>query len=66
MTALDVPPGLQAALEQLVRDYADLHREPADDVRRAVEIAVLQRGIRALADDVAENKALSRRMGWTG
>lgn len=47
-----VPPGLAPELEQLVEDTSRRNGEPPDRVRRAVEIAVLKRGIESLRKEV--------------
>jgi hypothetical protein len=63
-TTIEVPPGLELALNRLVTEYALAHREEPAACRRGVEIAVLQKGVRALAEELKANAALGERMGW--
>jgi hypothetical protein len=63
-TTIEVPPGLEVALDHLVTEYALAHREEPSACRRGVEIAVLQKGVRALVEELKANAALGERMGW--
>jgi len=47
---ISVPPGLVPTFAQLVHDYAEQHGESPDACCRAVEIAILQRGIAAMRE----------------
>lgn len=59
-----IPPNLVPTFDRLVTDYALAHKEPPSECRRLVEIVVLQRGVRALAEDLKANKEFGERMGW--
>ena len=61
---LVMPSGLMPSFIQLVADYAAQHREDNFACCRAVEITVIQRGIRSLRDELDANKRLSMRLGW--
>jgi hypothetical protein len=43
-----VPDALSVEIDQLVESFARRNQEPEEDVRRAVEVSVLRRGIEAL------------------
>ena len=43
-----VPPSFAAELDRLTAVFAERTGEPVEDVRRAIEVTVLQRGIDAL------------------
>jgi len=64
-TTIEVPPGLELALDRLVTEYALAHREEPSACRRGVEIAVIQKGMRALAEELKANAAPGDRMGWS-
>lgn len=61
-TTIEVPPLLSSVFEQLVADFAARHGESPESARRAVEIALVQRGLAALQVDA--NKGFGERMGW--
>ena len=63
-TTIEVPPRLELALDRLVTEYALAHREEPSACRRGVEIAVLQKGMRALEEELKANAAFGERMGW--
>ena len=62
--SIAIPPGLVADFRKLVFDYSAQHREPPLDCLRAVEIAIVQRGMRAMREEMKENRKLGERMGW--
>lgn len=64
--AIVVPPALVPMLDHLVTEYALENKEEPGACRRAIEIAVLQRGVASMrADAEAQaNKAFAERMGW--
>lgn len=49
-TTIDIPPGLVPQLDLLVTEYALAMKEEPSACRRAVEIAVLQRGVAAVRE----------------
>lgn len=51
-TVLVVPPALVRTLDHLVTDFALMTKEEPKACRRAVEIAVIQRGIAAVREDL--------------
>ncbi len=59
-----VPPILMPGLTLLVHEYASQHREEVDACYRAVEVAVIQRGLRALRKELEANRKLTLVMGW--
>ena len=59
-----MPPGLVPAFMQLVADYAEQHREDPVACCRGVEIAILQRGLKSLSEELRANAELGERMGW--
>lgn len=63
-TAMLVPPMLSAALDRLVADYAAATGQQPEDCRRLVEIAVLTRGVRTVTEEVENERAHAKRMGW--
>jgi hypothetical protein len=48
---LRVPQGLQGRLEKLVRQQAEALGTTAEDARRVVEVALIQRGLASLEQE---------------
>jgi hypothetical protein len=63
---ITIPPALVPVIDRLVTEYALEHKEEPWVCRRAVEIAVIQRGVRDLQTEMTANanNALAERMGW--
>lgn len=59
-----VPPNMVRALDKLVDDYAAATGQISDECRRLVEIGVLTRGVRMMAEQVEEERKYAERMGW--
>jgi hypothetical protein len=59
---IQVPPLLAGAIDQLVESWAKAFG--ADD-RRSVEIAIIQRGIRAVQEELKDALEHGGRMGWS-
>lgn len=55
-TIITVPASLAGELEQLVEGVARRTGEPIEDVRRAVEVTVLQNGIDSLKREEARRR----------
>jgi hypothetical protein len=60
-----IPPAMVVALEKLVADYATATGQEVAECRRLVEIGVLTRGVRMMAEQVEVEAKTSRKMGWT-
>lgn len=59
---IQVPPLLAGTIDQLVENWAKAFG--ADD-RRSVEIAIIQRGIRAVQEELKGALEHGERMGWS-
>lgn len=51
-TSLRVPPTLATAIYQLAQDYAERFEEPPDIALQLVLVAVIQRGLKSVREDL--------------
>lgn len=59
-----VPPALAAQILEVTTAYARATGDTAEDCRRVVEIAILQRGLASMREQVKVEEETSRKMGW--